>query len=117
MKKTGLIIEAEVTNKGLNHFSVHRVSVNGEDWVKNEGNKPNIVDANNWVELIVEGITTIIMNCHDLKIKDSAEFLREVMGKLEQSFIVASNTHVSTSPNDKEYKSKNNNDNDMLVSN
>lgn len=92
--KTGLIIEAEETDKGLNNFSIKRVHVKGEDWVDNEGNDFNMIDANKWVDLMVEGIVTVIYNAHECNVKDSAEYLREVIHKLEQAFIKPADVSV-----------------------
>ncbi len=95
MQKTGLIIEAESENDELNNFTIRRATVVGENWVQNKDSKNlNVDDANDWIDLMVEGITTVIYNCHDQKIKDSAEFLRETIAKLEQSFIKPSDTNV-----------------------
>lgn len=103
--RTGLIIEAEITEKGLNDFHVRRVHVNGEDWERNEHEgRMTIGDARKWVELMVEGITTVIYSAHDAKIKDSAEFLRETMDKLGQAFAVPAKTNISVNPDDKNYK-------------
>ena len=108
--KTGLIIEATETEKGLNDFSVKRVHIKGENWISNQSNDFNMIDANKWVDLMIEGTVTVIYTAHDLKEKDSAEFLREVISKLEQSFIKPANTSISY-PESKDYTVKNiNND-------
>jgi len=107
--KTGIIIEADVTDKGLNHFSLKRVYVKGEDWVDNEKETFNIDDADKWIELMVEGITTVIYNAHEMKIKDSAQYLREVISQLEQAFIKPANVSVDENTKSKDYNTNNNN--------
>lgn len=108
--KTGLIIEAEETDKGLNNFSIKRVHVKGEDWVNNEGDDFNMVDANKWTDLMVEGIITVIYNAHERNVKDSAEYLREVIHKLEQAFIKPADVSVVHSE-EKEILGRNSNNN------
>ena len=76
--RTGLIIEAEITDKGLNDFHVRRVHVNGEEWMRNENEgKMTVNDARKWIELMVEGITTVIYSAHDAGIKDCRIFKRD----------------------------------------
>ena len=105
--RTGLIIEAEITEKGLNDFHVRRVHVNGEGWERNENEgRMTVNDARKWIELMVEGITTVIYNAHDAKIKDSAEFLRETIDKLSHSFAVPAKTNISVNPDEKNYKAQ-----------
>ncbi len=111
--KTGLIIEAELENGELNNFSVKRVSVQGEEWVDNEFGQFNIVDANKWVDLMVEGITTVIYTAHEGGIKDSAAFLREVIHKLEQSFIKPADVNVDENSERKEYTGRYGGENDV----
>lgn len=106
MQKTGLIIEAEVTPKGLNDFHVKRVFIPGEDWVENESSEFNVIDAKKWAELMVEGLVTVIYAAHDAKIKDSAEFLRETIKHLEDSFIIPAITNVNPNEDGKNYKTR-----------
>ena len=94
--KTGIIIEADVTNKGLNNFSINRTFIHGEDWECNESdNELSLNDADKYIELMVEGIVTVMMVLHDKGLKDSAKSLRDVIAKLEESFIQPANTSVS----------------------
>jgi len=109
--RTGLIIEAEITEKGLNDFHVRRVCVNGEEWERNENEgRMTVNDARKWIELMVEGITTVIYSAHDAKIKDSAEFLRETIDKLGHAFAVPAKTGININPDDKDYKVQTNPD-------
>lgn len=103
--RTGLIIEAEVTEKGLNDFHVRRVHVHGEEWERNENEgRMTVNDARKWIELMVEGITTVIYSAHDAGIKDSAEFLRETIDKLGHAFAVPAKTEIALDSNEKNYK-------------
>ncbi len=103
--RTGLIIEAEITEKGLNDFRVKRVHVVGEEWEGNENEgRMTVNDARKWIELMVEGITTVIYSAHDAKIKDSAEFLRETIDKLGQAFAVPAKTSIDVDAEIKNYK-------------
>lgn len=96
--KSGCIITAEVTDKGLNHVNVNRIGFSRTDnteWVKNESETMlTKADAENYVELMVEGIMTVIYCAHDNNIKDSAQFMRETIEKLQQVFVQPANTNV-----------------------
>ncbi len=102
-KKTGLIIEGEVTDNGLNNISVFRVNCNGENWVQNKELYPNIDDSKDWLELLREATISIILNVHDLKIKDSAELFREVIHDLEVSFSQPAITKTVENPEERLY--------------
>lgn len=96
---TGVIVTAERKDDGsLNHFQVSRVDIKGEEWEKNTSNELNVEDMNTWTDIMVEGIITVIYVAHENKLVDSAKFLRDVIGRLEQSFIVPADVNVQKNP-------------------
>ena len=115
--KTGLIVQADETDRGLDNFSVKRVSVNGEDWVENSNNSTlNVKDATKWIELMREGIMTVILACHDTKIRDSADFFREVLHDFEISFATVCKTSVIPNSPEKLFNIKTNKVCDKFIS-
>lgn len=93
--KTGIIITADIQKKKLNNFSISRVHDNTDDWIDNKHKGVHIEDLIDWTTLLVEGIQTVIYTAHDLKIKDSAEYLREIISQLESSFVIPADINIS----------------------
>jgi hypothetical protein len=101
--KTGIIIEAEITDKGLNDIVVKRTFVHGEEWVRSQP-ELNTDDANEFIDLMVEGIQTIIMALHDKGLADSAAMYRETLEKMDKAFIQPCITSVTKTDDKKKYK-------------
>ena len=101
--KTGVMIEAEITDKGLNNFSVRRMFVVGEEWVRSRP-ELNLEDANEFIELMVEGIQSIIMNCHDKGLADSPAMHRKALAMMDKAFVQACKTSIDTTKDKKNYK-------------
>lgn len=93
--KTGVMIEANLNGLNLENISVKRIFnvENPSEW---ENDKDfNLESANKLIDLMVEGIITVIMNCHDSKIEDSAVMYRETLDKLLQSFSTPCRTNIT----------------------
>ena len=103
--KTGIIIEADLTDKGLNNFSVKRTFVEGEEWVRSlpEFNKE---DADEFIDLMVNGIQTVIMALHDKGLVDSAAKHRETLAKMDKAFVEPCITDISKVDETKKHKSQ-----------
>ncbi len=107
--KSGLVIVANVTERGLDDVTVNRIGYSRTDeseWIKPESDSElTEKDANDLVGLMVEGIMTVIYCAHEKGIKDSAKFMRETINRLEEVFIKPANTSVICGP-EKEYSTK-----------
>lgn len=111
--KTGIIVEAEVTDRGINHVSVHRTFVEGEEWVADEDKaSPNLNDINKYSELLVEGMITVIAYAHKAGLKDECVHLREVINRLEASFVQPSEVKLHENTGRAGYISAKNKSND-----
>lgn len=121
--KTGLMIQADLDGENLQKVSVKRIHdvKNPSEWVQDE--EFNIESAEKLIAIMVEGIITVIMFCHDMKIKDSSIMYGEMLGKMLESFAKPCKTNISEiKAGENFYKvNKNNNaenkvKNDMLTS-
>lgn len=110
MLKTGIIIEAILSNDNqYSNITINRIGKNntGDEWVQNRSNdEVLLVDLEDYVSLLTEGITTVILSAHDLNLKDSAAFFRETLTKLENSFVTPVFTKTTIEPGDKKYFTK-----------
>lgn len=110
MLKTGIIIEAILSNDNqYSNITINRIGKNntGDEWVQNRSNdEVLLVDLEDYVSLLTEGITTVILSAHDLNLKDSAAFFRETLTKLENAFVTPAFTKTTIEPGDKKYFTK-----------
>ncbi len=105
--KTGLIITAAKTNGELNNFSVKRITGSPNEMAEWEPQEPefNIKECNDYINLLCEGIGTVIQHSENLKLASGPEMLRLVISRIEDSYTTASNLNINNNPSQL-YKTK-----------
>ncbi len=95
--KTGLIITASKTNGELNNFSVTRItsSPTAEDEWEQQEPEFNIKECNDYINLLCEGLGTVIQHAENLKLASGPEMLRLVISRIEDSYTTASKLNIS----------------------
>lgn len=110
MIKSGIIIEAILSNDSqYSNVTINRIGKNntGDEWIQNRSkDEVTLADLEDYVSLLTEGIATVILSAHDLKLKDSAAFFRETLTKLENAFATPAVTKATIEPGDKKYFTK-----------
>lgn len=110
MIKSGLIIEAILSNDSqYSNVTINRIGKNntGDEWIQNRSkDEITLIDLEDYISLLTEGITTVILSAHDLKLKDSAVFFRETITKLENAFATPASTKILLVPSEKKYFTK-----------